>query len=322
MDLNQEFSRWLHEHPGNPVWMSGHGTRFACPEPMMIVSAPLGIESFVPEEMTVTCGAGTSVDELQVILGEHGQYVNLPVRTQGSGTVGGALGMGEGDVFRLGRGSVRDVLLQAKVMRSSGELIKVGGPTVKNVSGFDLCRLLVGSCGRLGFIVEVILRTRPKPMATRWVKIESADWSTVSLISRQVHRPSSLLWSGHDVYICLEGHPEDLAETCADLSRLLSRPVSDAEPSLEDFGYRWVCSPTDMTDVVSASPGECLAEIGTGVVHHRNPPPVGCSDPVSREIESRLLETFDPGDRLNGGSRIWGQEYRRPPLMEGRETRK
>src|SRR5205807_3756832 len=130
------------------------------------VRAPAGIVEFEPAEMTVRCGAGTTVDELDAVLGEHGQCVALS-GDQGS-TVGGVLAVGRSGVRRLRQGPMRDVLLQARYVSAEGRVIKGGGPTVKNVSGFDLCRLLVGSLGTLGFLGEVVLRCRPRPAAARW----------------------------------------------------------------------------------------------------------------------------------------------------------
>src|SRR5206468_8580471 len=125
------------------------------------VRAPAGVASFEPAEMTVRCGAGTTVAELDAALAEHGQCVALP--DWDGGTVGGVLAVGRSGVRRLGYGPVRDALLEARFVSAEGRLVKAGGPTVKNVSGFDLCRLLVGSLGTLGLIGEVVLRTRPLP---------------------------------------------------------------------------------------------------------------------------------------------------------------
>lgn len=301
----------VRENLRDPVWIAGHGSRILAPEAIRTVRAPTGVRSFVPDEMTVSCGAGTPVEELQSALAEHGQYVNLPIRSSGSGTVGGALAVGEGDVYRFGRGSVRDVLLRATVVRSSGETFTAGGPTVKNVSGFDVCRLLVGSCGRLGFLDEVMLRTRPRPLAMRWLSIETEEWDDVAQISRYVHRPSSILWSGTHVFVCIEGHPDDLAETQHALTARLQRSVTDALPDWERFGHRWVCSPSEILGIARESSGSCLAEIGTGIVHHIDPPPARRVDPAVHLIEKRLLTAFDPEDRLNGGSRIWGSVHLR-----------
>lgn len=313
MDLTvHEISERLGVSHHEPIWLAGNGTRIRCPAPMEIVQAPRGIRSFVADEMTVTCGAGTPIDELSYALSERGQFVNLPQRSGGSGTVGGALAVGEGDIYRLGRGSVRDVLLQAVFLDSSGTPITAGGPTVKNVSGFDLCRLLVGSCGRLGFLVEVILRTRPRALATRWFTIDDADRGVVETIMMHVSRPTSVLWNGSRVQLCLEGHPGDIDETVRELSNSLARPVFETDPpDLAPFPHRWLCSPREVHDIVDACPGRCVAEIATGIVHHTDPEDPPYPHPDVATIEQRLLDEFDPHDRLNGGSAIWGRTHLR-----------
>jgi glycolate oxidase FAD binding subunit len=279
---------------------------------MAVLRAPRGVRSFVPDEMTVSCGAGTSIDDLNLALAESGQYVNLPRRSGDSGTVGGALEVGEGDIYRLGRGSVRDVLLQAVFVDSRGVSITAGGPTVKNVSGFDLCRLLVGSCGRLGFLAEVVLRTRPCALATRWFTIEDASRDVVAMIMAHVNRPTSVLWDGHRVHLCLEGHPGDIDETVGDLRNALARQVLESvTPDLDRFPHRWICPPRDVHDVVAASLGKCVAEIGTGIIHHTEPEVTPTRNPAVLEIEQRLIDAFDPEDRLNGGSAVWGPMHLR-----------
>lgn len=311
----EELARSVRDTAPGSIWIAGHSTRIPAPGRIDVVVAPRGIRSFTPDEMTVACGAGTHVDELLDVLSRSGQYVNLPVRATGSGTVGGALAVGEGDVMRLGRGSVRDVLLQADVVDGRGNVFRAGGPTVKNVSGFDVCRLLVGSCGRLGFVAEVILRTRPLPMACRWYLISEVAWADISHIMATVHRPTSVLWNGHDVRVCLEGHPKDLDDTRRALATALGRPVEESEaPDLRDHPEQVCHRVSDIVDVVTSSHSGSWAEVGTGVVHHR----VGHRDVLDarpsdaiRSIETQLLESFDPDDRLNGGSAMWGTQHLR-----------
>ena len=74
-----------------------------------------------------------------------------------------SLAVGHSGIRRLGWGPVRDTVLEVRYVSADGRLIKGGGPTVKNVSGYDLPRLFVGSLGTLGIIAEVVLRTRPVP---------------------------------------------------------------------------------------------------------------------------------------------------------------
>ena len=115
---------------------------------------------------------------------------------------------GTAAVRRLGWGPVRDTVLQVRYVSAAGEVVKAGGPTVKNVSGFDLCRLLVGSRGTLGFIADVILRTRPRPMAEQWFTSERDPWALLG----ELYRPTSVLWNGTTTWVLLEGHPADVEQ--------------------------------------------------------------------------------------------------------------
>src|SRR4051794_30297035 len=172
--------------PSGPVTITGLGTRRGPVPGVRVVRAPSGIEWIAPDEMTVSCGAGTPVAELEAALGERGQFVALPP----GGTVGGALAVGQSSIRRLGYGPVRDMLLQARVVTADGAVAKAGGPTVKNVSGFDLCRLLVGSHGTLAFIGDVILRTRPRPEISRWFAGETDPFALLA----RLYRPTAILW--------------------------------------------------------------------------------------------------------------------------------
>ncbi len=254
-----------------------------------VVAAPAGIERYEPEEMTVRCGAGTPVDELAAALAERGQEVALPP----GGTVGGALAVGRAGVRRLGRGPVRDAVLQARYVGAGGEVVSAGGPTVKNVSGYDLCRLLVGSLGTLGFVGEVILRTRPLPAARSW-RAGPAD--PFALLAR-LHRPASVLWDGEVTWVCLEGHPADVADQAA----LAGLPEVDGPPALP-AGGRASLAPSALASLPATVEGRFVAEVGVGVVHLDRPwpwpPPV---DPVVAELNRRVKAGFDPAGRLNPG---------------------
>lgn len=300
MGLNlEQFAREVGPADAGPVWVQGHGTRRRAPDGVRVVSAPGGITSLRADEMVVECGAGTTVEELQEVLAEVGQYANLP--STGGGTVGGALATGVSDIRRLGRGAVRDSVLRVRFVGHDGELVTAGGSTVKNVSGFDLSRLLVGSWGTLGFFGEVLLRTRPLPRSSTWFALE-ADASEIRRLRTCLYRPAALLWNGSEARLCLEGHPDDVAATVSDLRRhSRSTLLESAIPELADFPYRWSVSPRHIEDVVTQ--GSCWAEVGVGTVHHRRPAPVREASPAIRDIETRLRKAFDPEGRLNPGVR-------------------
>lgn len=270
-----------------PVTIAGHSTRGGGIDGVRRVRAPAGIGEIRPDEMTVVCGAGTPVDELAAALAEVGQRVALPP----GGTVGGALARGHSRIDRLGRGPIRDALLQARFVAADGELVTAGGPTVKNVSGFDLCRLLVGSHGTLGFIAEVTLRTWPLPLASRWVRSDADPWELLAVIGR----PVALLWDGTTAWALLEGHPADIDATIARLALV----ETDGQPSLPTGG-RWSLPPTELR-ALGDRPGAFVAEIGVGIVHHSDPAPLRPIDPAVRQLCGRIKHNFDPTARLNPG---------------------
>ena len=274
-----------------PVTITGLSSRGGPVAGVPCVAAPSGIDWVQPDEMTVCCGAGTPVAELMAALAEHGQRVNLPP----AGTVGGALALGRSDVRQLGDGPIRDAVLQVRYISAAGEIVQAGGPTVKNVSGFDLCRLLVGSRGTLGFFGEVILRTRPLAAASQWFSAPAAD--PYPIFSR-LYRPVSVLWDGATVWALLEGHAVDVAEQAA----AAALAATEGPPPLPST-RRAVVSPAA---IMSAS-GEYVAEVGVGVVHLGATGSVGGAPPPDagvRAVSARLKAQFDPTGRLNPGVHV------------------
>lgn len=295
MDLTATVAAFAAEvGPAGPVVVAGLGTRRASwphsSADARRVSAPAGIERIEVDEMVVSCGAATPVDVLAAALAEVGQRVALPA----GGTVGGALAVGRAGVRRLGDGPVRDTLLQAWYVSAAGEVVRAGGPTVKNVSGFDLCRLLVGSHGTLGFLGSVLLRTRPRPLASRWGSVATGDPLGVFA---SLHRPTSVLWDGSTVWALVEGHPDDVDEQFA-AARLVE---VDGPPPLPSGGRRIVVPSLVASLPDDPSIGPFVAEVGIGVVHQHAP----CRpEPLAPGVEAlarRMKAGFDPTGRLNPG---------------------
>ncbi|MCB0996630.1 MAG: FAD-binding protein [Acidimicrobiales bacterium] len=257
------------------------------------VRAPSGVVEHVPEEMTVRVLAGTTVEELHARLLESGQRTVLPER--GGATVGGLLSVGRSDLHRLGRGPLRDVLLQAVYVSAEGRVVTVGGPTVKNVTGFDLCRLLVGSLGTIGLLGEVILRTRPVPRSSVWLSGEAP----VKRLRNALYRPSALLWDGTRTWVYLEGHRSDVEDQRRVAAAHGIAEEVEGPPSLP--GNRWSVPPGKIWSLDPAATGPFVAEVGVGVVHASRPQPSRRPDPVIADLHDRLRERFDPQGRLNPG---------------------
>jgi len=279
-----------------PVAVAGGRTRWSLggspAEGTRLVQAPSGIVDYVPDEMTVQVRCGTTVAELHAELAEKGQRTGLPER---GGTVGGALAVGENSLHVLGRGRVREAALQVRYVSDDGRVITGGGPTVKNVTGFDLPRLMVGSLGTLGLLAEVILRTNPIPACTRWLRSEDLDPFVVNTV---VLRPSAVLWDGATTWVELEGHAPAVD---AEQHRLEAHgTLNEAEGPPELPPHRWSLTPADLRDTGRFA-GPFVASVGVGAMWASEPQPARGQDPVVAALAQRVKAQFDPTGRLNPG---------------------
>jgi FAD/FMN-containing dehydrogenases len=226
------------------------------------VSAPSGIVEFEPSDMTVKVNAGTSFAELRAVLAEHGQECPLDPRDQRA-TIGGIVACGLSGTRRLGLGPVRDNLLEVTFVTADGRVVRGGGPTVKNVTGYDVPRLFVGSLGTLGVLVQVILRTRPLPVASLWF---STDRDPID-VHTALHRASTIAWDGATTRVLLEGHTADIDQQAAQVGLLPTAPPKfPAGPhrgrvSIEPNRLR------ALSETLRATDTAWLAEIGVGTVH-------------------------------------------------------
>ncbi|MDA8310967.1 MAG: FAD-binding protein [Actinomycetota bacterium] len=285
----------------DPVAVEGGRTRWDAGGPPVpgtrLVRAPAGIVEYRPEEMTVRVRAGTAVEELHEALGARGQRTALPRR---GGTVGGALAVGEDDVCVLGRGRVRDAVLQIRYVSADGAVVTGGGPTVKNVTGYDLPRLLVGSLGTLGLLGEAIIRTNPVPAVSRWFSAEGAD----PFAAREaLFRPSAVLFDGRTTWVQLEGHAADVE---AERRGLAGDPAVGGDWQECERGpvlppHRWSLRPSELRCVDGSQLGEFVASVGVGTVFASLPAPARPQAAALGALAGRIKHEFDPTGRLNPG---------------------
>lgn len=276
-----------------------------------------------PADLTVTVSAGTEVGALDAALATFGQECALDPRDPRA-TVGGVLACGLSGHRRLRHGPVRDRVLELRFLTGDGRLAKGGGPTVKNVSGYDLPRLFVGSLGTLGVIVQATLRCTPRSAVSEWSVATADPFAVLS----SLFRPSCVAWDGTRVWCLLEGHADDVATQRAGVAlapsaaptwptgewrgRIAVRPANlrSLGPALGDVaGLRW------------------MAEIGVGTIHVAAdaPGPVEAArslahdhdgwllreqgdgvDPFGRPLPNvpllrRLKDALDPAHKLNPG---------------------
>ncbi|MDR6121772.1 glycolate oxidase FAD binding subunit [Bacillus sp. SLBN-46] len=122
-----------------------------------------GIVEHVVGDMTLTVKAGTTFKELQEYLAQHKQKISLDPYLPESATIGGIIASNESGPKRLGYGSSRDVVIGLRVVYPDGKVLRAGGKVVKNVAGYDMNKLFIGSMGTLGVLSEVTVKLRPLP---------------------------------------------------------------------------------------------------------------------------------------------------------------
>ncbi len=268
------------------------------------IRAPDGVVDVQPSELIVRVGAGTPVADLDVALAEAGLQCPLDPASPAA-TVGGVLSVGHSGVRRLRHGHIRDSVLEALYVSADGVLRRAGAPVVKNVTGFDLPRLLVGSIGTLGLIGEVVLRCGPLPQRRGWWSAAEVDpWS----VRAALFRPSSILWDGTRTFVQLEGSE---AEVQAEFRALPGPTWLECEPPALPAA-RSLLDPTTLTRrrhegpsaVFGVEAASWIIELGAGVVYGVVLPVPPMAGPIL-DLNRRMKDAFDPSGRLNPGVLPW-----------------
>ena len=127
------------------------------------------VVDYPARDMTITVESGIRVSELQRILGEENQRLAVDVAQAHRATIGGAIATNTSGPARFANGTFRDYVIGISAVDGAGRLFSAGGRVVKNVAGYDMCKLLVGSLGTLAIITQVTLKLRPKPATCRLV---------------------------------------------------------------------------------------------------------------------------------------------------------
>lgn len=175
----------------------------------LIVCEHQGIVDYEPSELFVTLRAGTTLQALQEHLGAAGQMLPFePPSFGAAATLGGTLACGFSGPRRPYAGSARDYVLGVQMLNGQGEILRFGGQVMKNVAGYDVSRLLVGSLGTLGVILEVTLKVLPRP-ERELTLVQEADMGTAIIRMNQcAGQPlplSASAWDGSHLYLRVAG---------------------------------------------------------------------------------------------------------------------
>jgi glycolate oxidase FAD binding subunit len=167
---------------GTPVYPIGGGTGQTyglAPKRQGTGLAMTGLARVVDypaRDMTVTVEAGMRMAALAELLAKEGQWLPVDAPHPAEATLGGVIATNTSGPRRYGCGSIRDYVIGISAVDGRGEAFKAGGRVVKNVAGYDFCKLLVGSLGTLGVITQLTLKVVPRPAASRMVACNLDDW--------------------------------------------------------------------------------------------------------------------------------------------------
>ncbi len=147
-------------------------------------------------DMTVTVEAGIRMNDLTELLAEEGQQLPIDVAQSQRATLGGVLATNTSGPRRYGYGTLRDYVIGISAVDAAGRLFKAGGRVVKNVAGYDLCKMLVGSMGTLAIVTQVTLKLKPIPDSSAFVWAQFNDFDDIDVVLERLTlsdtRPISL----------------------------------------------------------------------------------------------------------------------------------
>jgi glycolate oxidase FAD binding subunit len=327
---------------GSPLRVRGNGTKDwygqSLQGEVLDTTAYTGIVDYDPTELVITARCGTNLREIGKALSAHNQMLAFePPRFDGMATLGGIVAAGLSGPRRQAVGSVRDFVLGAVMMDGRGEVLHFGGQVMKNVAGYDVSRLLTGSLGTLGLILEVSVKVLPRPVAQQslqfamnetqalhqlnvWggqpLPVSASCWQdgklSVRLSGARAAVDAALIKMGGEPFVDADAFWDQLrehqhpffAETAEGLWRL-SLPSS--APALQVPGeqliewggaQRWLKTSADATTIRAAAE----AAGGHATLFRGGDKSVGVFHPLKApiaDIHRRLKASFDPAGIFN-----------------------
>jgi glycolate dehydrogenase FAD-binding subunit len=324
-----------------PLEIIGHATRRAIGHPMatnavLDLSALNAVSAYEPNELIITVQAGAPLADVQSLIdSKNQQFAFEPMDTSallgasGNGTIGGMIGAGLAGPRRIKAGGARDHLLGAHAVSGFGDSFKTGGRVVKNVTGYDLCKLLAGSWGTLAVMTEVTLKVMPKPESERTLMLAGLDDVTANRamtaalgspydVSGAAHLPASVFGSatgalarlgsaGRAVTLLrLEGIAASVADRAGSLGKALA--TFGAVEMLQDDASAAVWADVRDVEPFAASGARGLWPVWRIVC-----------PPASGGALGQALARGSQGDVIYdwGGGLIWAAVPQRPDAMAG-----
>ncbi|MDU8909997.1 FAD-binding protein [Aestuariicoccus sp. MJ-SS9] len=280
-----------------PLHVRGGGTRqvgAASAGAVLETGGLSGVTLYEPGALTLVVRAGTPLAEVEAALAEDNQRLAFEpmdhrglLGTQGEPTIGGVVAANVSGPRRIQAGACRDFLLGVRFVDGSGTVLKNGGRVMKNVTGYDLVKLMAGSWGTLGVLSEVSLKVLPQPETAACILIDGlSDAEAVTAMAQALGSPYEVTGAAHapvgiDGYpvtmLRIEGFADSVKYRAGALCDLFSGHAVRAEhdPEAVAKGWRWVrdvellhdrpgdvwrisCKPSDAPGLTAALKAEAL----------------------------------------------------------------
>lgn len=300
-----------------------------------------GVVAYEPTELVMTARCGSLLADLHEALSRQGQFLPFEPPSFGPGaTIGGCVAAGLSGPRRASAGALRDFILGATILDGRGQRLAFGGQVMKNVAGYDVSRLLAGSLGTLGLILEISLKVLPRPVAELTLALDMPQSQALENMNRWAGQPlpiSATAWRDGALGLRLSG-PQSALEAAAlklggerreqgaaarywsgireqsdpffapgaPLWRLSlpprTAPIELPGEQLIEWGgaLRWLKSKADAATVRAAAAGAG----GHATLFRADDKPAGAFAPLSRELarlHRELKSAFDPAGVLNPG---------------------
>ena len=231
--------------------IKGHGSKaewlpLASGDDLLELSSHNGILQYEPEELVLTARSGTSLADIDAVLGERQQMIAceppqlLPGNVSqvngndalGSGTLGGAVACGLSGPGRPWLGAIRDAVLGVELINGEGEYLKFGGQVMKNVAGYDVSRLQAGAWGALGIMSVISLRVQPCFALERTLSAEMSAPRALALCATLGLRNlpiTGTAWIEGQLHLRLAGNDSGVAAACVALAEFGLQVNADDE---------------------------------------------------------------------------------------------
>jgi glycolate oxidase FAD binding subunit len=222
-----------------PLCIRGGGTRGAAAAGQTVSLAGLaGVTLYEPGALTLVVQSGTPVTQIEALLAAEGQRLAFETMdhrgllgTQGTPTIGGVVAANISGPRRIQAGACRDNVLGVRFVDGRGQVVKNGGRVMKNVTGYDLVKLLAGSWGTLGVLSEVALKVQPQPETSACLILEGlSDTDALTAMTRALGSPFDVTGAAHipgdqpQTFLRIEGFERSIAYRLAQLQAMFHGP--------------------------------------------------------------------------------------------------